>query len=216
MGLVNTNQSPRRYISSSVTSHACSQLSSSRLLFTVQYLLRVSSIAAFVVSPAGQVSESDYTEDVRMSARRADKEEKPPPATGPGSRVVALPDRIKRHLIPRTSGIKGYELHYSTTSVRALPEELYKNEELMYTVRRLDAPNNRLKRLPETIGDLEGLESIDVQNNSITSLPGTICDLQSLSYLDVSKNAIRKLPAGLDRAAALAELRASNNRHCCS
>jgi len=67
-------------------------------------------------------------------SRRPTTGDKPPPPTGPGSRVVALSDVVKRHVIPiTTSGITsgGYELRYSTLSVRALPKELFANEELM-------------------------------------------------------------------------------------
>ena len=38
------------------------------------------------------------------------KDEKPIPAVGPGSRVSALPDQIKRHIVARIEGSKGYDL----------------------------------------------------------------------------------------------------------
>lgn len=151
------------------------------------------------------------TKGIRMPGRRP-KEDKPPPPTGPGSRVEALPDVIRRHVIPITSGLHGFELRFSTSSVRSLPAEICENEELMNSTYLLDAPNNRLKRLPQTIGDLECLESIDVSNNAISSLPASLADLQSLSYLDVSNNSLRSLPSGLGRAPALTDVRASNNR----
>ena len=42
------------------------------------------------------------------------KDDKPLPAVGPGSRVVALPDQIKRHVVARQAGSKGYDLKVST------------------------------------------------------------------------------------------------------
>jgi len=108
--------------------------------------------------------------------------------------------------------VKGYELRYSTTSSKSLPEELYKNEELQNTARLLEAPNNKIKKVPYEIGDLSALQTIDLHNNIIAKLPASICKLPSLSMLDVSANGLRSLPATLGRAPALTEVRAAGNR----
>lgn len=189
-----------------------------------------------------------------MPGRRP-KDEKPPPPMGPGSRVVALPPAVRRHVMPILSmtpipddkdddnrknnndeetgpgsdngtgnkspvtkrkpvpaAVKGYELRFSTTSSKSLPEEFYKNEELQNTARLLDAPNNRIKRVPKEIGDLNALQTIDLHNNIIAKLPASIGKLPSLNLLDVSANGLRSLPATLGRSPALTEVRASGNR----
>src|SRR5688572_11234119 len=101
----------------------------------------------------------------RMRMRK--KEEKPPPPIGPGSKVVALPFHVKRHVVTRPQGPTGnlFELNFSTTSSKSLPLEVYKNEELMNFTRRLDAQNNRIKKLPRSISALQRLEHIDLSNN---------------------------------------------------
>jgi len=70
-----------------------------------------------------------------MTSRRK-KDEKPIPPVGVGSKVIALSQHVRRHIVPITYGrVNGFELRFSTTSARALPEEIYKNEEIMNTAR---------------------------------------------------------------------------------
>lgn len=214
-----------------------------------------------------------------MPGVRRRKDNKPIPATGPGSRVISLPHVVRRHCIPilsitpepsdddeednvdilspsgddgHSSGqkgisqddtaadsqdhqqdqsppvspaatpppkkprkppvIKGYELRYSTTSSKAIPEEFYKNEELQNVARLLDAPNNRFRKLPAEIGQLSALETINVHNNSISKLPASVGRIPVLRSLDISSNTLKSLPAAMSHASALTEVRASHNR----
>ena len=80
-------------------------------------------------------------------SRGRKKDEKPIPPTGPGSRVSALPDSIKRFIKPRTEKVVGLNLMWSTTSVKQLPKEIYENEEVLNFARTYDAENNRIKKV---------------------------------------------------------------------
>lgn len=51
-------------------------------------------------------------------------------------------------------------------------------------------PNNKLKRLPESIGELQNLQSLVLNNNEIKELPETIANAARLSEINVSSNSI--------------------------
>lgn len=59
------------------------------------------------------------------SRGRRKKEEKPPPMAGPGSKVVALPFHVKRHIKSTQWGpTNRFDLDFNTTSKKKLPEEV--------------------------------------------------------------------------------------------
>ena len=149
-----------------------------------------------------------------MSAGKSGKkkDDKPPPAVGPGSKIVSLPKDVKRHIIPRGEGKKAVDLRWSTTSIKAIPSELYKNEEVTDFARILEFPNNRIKKLPKAVSTMGELERIELQNNILSTIPASVSKLKSLNYLDISNNNVRSLPATIHKATGLAEIRASGNR----
>ena len=141
-----------------------------------------------------------------MSASKGKKkDDKPPPATGPGSKVKSLPPDIRRHILPRPDGVPGYDLRWSTTSIKNLPKEVFLNEEITETAKHLEASNNRIKKLPGTISTLKDLEVIDLKNNIMSSLPGALTKLKALRSIDVSGNTIKKLPGTMHKAAELVD-----------
>ncbi|KAJ8310463.1 hypothetical protein KUTeg_012328 [Tegillarca granosa] len=83
-----------------------------------------------------------------MSAKRRKKDEKPPPATGPGSKIISLPDPVKKYIKPLPDS-KYKFLNFSTSNFKSLPVEIYDNEELSLLAVKFNAENNRLKRLTE-------------------------------------------------------------------
>ena len=140
-----------------------------------------------------------------MSARRKKKDEKPPPAIGPGSKIIALPDPLKKH-VKRVGDTKKVHLKFGTCNYKSLPIEIYNNEELSQFTVRFTAENNRLKRLPKAISALENLEYIDIQNNALTAFPGSVAKLKKLQLLNIENNAIKKLPPPIHKATGLTKL----------
>ena len=53
---------------------------------------------------------------------------------------------------------------------------------------------NKLRKLPDSIGNLKNLIFLSVQDNLLESLPDSICDLDSLEVLNIAKNKITQLP----------------------
>jgi len=97
---------------------------------------------------------------------------------GPGSKVVALTPQLRRHITQRMVGrkknIKAFDMSFNTVLIKKLPEEIFKNEELVDHARRFEAPNNRLKKLPKDVGVWTELEHLDVHHNQLKRF-GVIC-----------------------------------------
>lgn len=64
-------------------------------------------------------------------------------------------------------------------------------------LRVLNASNNKLNALPESIGQLTNLMELDVSCNEITALPRQIVQLKSLRELNVHRNLLCVLPEDL-------------------
>ncbi|KAI3355856.1 hypothetical protein L3Q82_004226 [Scortum barcoo] len=64
-------------------------------------------------------------------------------------------------------------------------------------LRVLNASNNKLVSLPETIGQLQGLMELDISCNEITALPRHIGRLKALRELNVRRNLLCVLPEDL-------------------
>lgn len=103
-------------------------------------------------------------------------------------------------------------LNFSTANMKSLPIEIYDNEELSALVVQFNAENNRLKKLPKSLANLENLEYITVRNNTMNSFPASVSRMKKLVTLDVTNNAIKKLPPAIHKASALTTLLAPNNR----
>jgi Leucine-rich repeat (LRR) protein len=59
-------------------------------------------------------------------------------------------------------------------------------------IRALNLSKNGLKSLPETIGNLAGLETLDLSKNVLDTLPDSIGNLQALKRLDITENHFKK------------------------
>ncbi|KAG6528222.1 hypothetical protein ZIOFF_010373 [Zingiber officinale] len=76
----------------------------------------------------------------------------------------------------------------------------------LFLLKYLSLRNNfRLRRLPDSIGDLQNLEFLDIRGTQIYKLPNTIVKLQNLVYL-LSDVRIIQLPKGIRRLKKLRTL----------
>ena len=81
------------------------------------------------------------------------------------------------------------------------------------TLRMLDLGHNELTRVPEALGDLDGLtDFLYLHDNRLTSLPSSLGRLTKLRYLNISENSFTALPEAVSGMANLIELRASGNQ----
>jgi hypothetical protein len=80
-------------------------------------------------------------------------------------------------------------------------------------LRMLDLGHNQLTRVPDALGDLEGLtDFLYLHDNRLTSLPSSLARLTKLRYLNISENAFEIIPESVCAMASLTELRASDNQ----
>ena len=148
-----------------------------------------------------------------------DPREKPIPVMGPGSRIIALAPQIKRFIEHKIYPVKGsytkkepgIDLSFNTILLKKLPKEIYKNEEIGWLAKRLDAPNNKLKSLPGAVAVMTGLRRLDFHHNKLKRLPNALGKLEDLEYLDCSDNVMKRLPNSLHKT-ALVDLIAHTNK----
>jgi Leucine-rich repeat (LRR) protein len=75
------------------------------------------------------------------------------------------------------------------------------------TLQVLNISSNRLKLLPDSIGQLERLRVLNTSSNHLKALPDSIGNLKWLQHLDLHDNQhLTVLPAALARATRLKEI----------
>jgi Leucine-rich repeat (LRR) protein len=75
------------------------------------------------------------------------------------------------------------------------------------TLQVLNVSSNQLKRLPDSIGQLERLCVLNTSSNHLQALPDSIGNLKCLQRLDIQDNKhLKALPATLARATRLKEM----------
>ena len=70
---------------------------------------------------------------------------------------------------------------------------------------------NRSKALPDTLGELDGLEELDLGRNGISAVPQQVATLRGLKKLSLDYNAIREIPAFVGELPNLRELSVNAN-----
>ncbi len=100
------------------------------------------------------------------------------------------------------------ELDLSNIGFSELPESL---SELLL-LRSLKIGNNRLRALPEWLGQFTQLRWLDLSNNQLSTLPDSLVLLTQLRSLKLSNNRLTLLPEWLGQFTHLQELELSENR----
>ncbi|MBS0224600.1 MAG: leucine-rich repeat domain-containing protein [Proteobacteria bacterium] len=81
------------------------------------------------------------------------------------------------------------------------------------TLRMLDLGHNKLRRLPDSLGDIEGLSDfLYLHDNQLAMLPLSLMGLKRLRYLNISENEFEVLPEAVTGMVGLIELRVTDNR----
>lgn len=99
-------------------------------------------------------------------------------------------------------------LHIQKNKIKALPENIGDNALLI----ELFASDNKLEKLPKSIGKLTNLEGLNVSTNFLRTLPTELWLLSSLQMLSVGTNIIEELSISIKNLYNLRWLDASYNR----
>jgi Leucine-rich repeat (LRR) protein len=80
-------------------------------------------------------------------------------------------------------------------------------------LRMLDLGHNKLRRLPDSLGAIEGLSDfLYLHDNELAALPSSLMGLKRLRYLNISENEFEALPDAVTGMESLIELRVTDNR----
>jgi adenylate cyclase len=79
------------------------------------------------------------------------------------------------------------------------------------SLRYLRLDHNRIRHIPDQVGDLQCLISLSCSNNQLAALPSTIGRLQKLEVLDTHNNSIGDVPATIWNCASLIHINFTSN-----
>lgn len=79
-------------------------------------------------------------------------------------------------------------------------------------LRTIDATNNKIRSLPDTLATLSHLQRLVLASNVISSLPDSLAELSSLRLLNLDSNALTHLPDSLGSLSRLDSLSVANNK----
>lgn len=97
----------------------------------------------------------------------------------------------------------------SKASVSCFPRAIL---QLSTVMRSLDLSYNKLKRIPDVIGELQNLRHLILNNNQLIELPNELGKLVRLESLVLHDNQLQQLPVTLDQLIALRKFNAARNR----
>ena len=74
----------------------------------------------------------------------------------------------------------------------------------MFIFQVLHLNHNKLKKIPESIGNLQMLQTLNLSHNSLKDLPDTLSNLSRLKTFDITYNPkLKKLPKNLAKCHAI-------------
>ena len=108
----------------------------------------------------------------------------------PNSIEIKLIDKNLEDISPLMGFIKTEEFSLMGNKIKEIPEAIGNLINLKY----LFLHNNQIEEIPEAIGNLIGLKYLSFQNNLITIIPNSIGRLSNLKILDLADNKIEEIP----------------------
>jgi len=75
----------------------------------------------------------------------------------------------------------------------------------------LNAESNKLKNIPDSIGNLNSLKELNISNNNITNIPDNIGNMIKLETLNANHNYIKTLPDSMGKLTSLQKLDLGDN-----
>ncbi|KAJ0005150.1 hypothetical protein NQD34_011363 [Periophthalmus magnuspinnatus] len=100
------------------------------------------------------------------------------------------------------------ELDLSRNQIENIPNNIGDFQSLKV----LDVHSNKLKSIPEAMGNLKNLEHLNLSNNFINTLPSTVGSLTHLKVFNVGLNHLDFLPTSMEKLKNLEELGLFDNQ----
>lgn len=95
------------------------------------------------------------------------------------------------------------------SNIKEMPRSLTK---LANSLRSIDLSGNKIREMPEFIGEFVSLKHLIFENNLLMSLPSEIGRLIKLETLTLSNNRLTSLPEDINRLSALRNVNLSSNQ----
>eukprot|EP00184_Porphyridium_aerugineum_P005084 CAMPEP_0184696272 /NCGR_PEP_ID=MMETSP0313-20130426/3623_1 /TAXON_ID=2792 /ORGANISM="Porphyridium aerugineum, Strain SAG 1380-2" /LENGTH=513 /DNA_ID=CAMNT_0027154869 /DNA_START=244 /DNA_END=1781 /DNA_ORIENTATION=- len=92
-----------------------------------------------------------------------------------------------------------YAIDLSRNHISSIPEELFKEAQLLRNIQSLNLSNNNLTELPDSLVHLNNLTSLDISHNKLSKLPRCVFKMKKLEYLNVGWNNLQILPHDIFR-----------------
>lgn len=109
------------------------------------------------------------------------------PQMGPGSKIKALIDALKKNLIIAENKKQKYLIiDFTNIGFKYLPMEICKNEEVCELAAVFFLQFNKLKHLPDNICNLKFLRYMDMRNNNMSFIPAVFFQCIFLEYVSIS------------------------------
>ncbi len=117
-------------------------------------------------------------------------------------------NKTKEGTIPKEIALfKNLEiLQAKNEYLKDLPETLFS----LVKLQNLDLSHNKLEQIDDKIAKLKNLKILDISNNNLNNLPDSLCNLNEIERLNVDYNQLKKLPP-LESLSKLDSLSAYNN-----
>ncbi|MFT6923043.1 MAG: leucine-rich repeat protein SHOC2 [Crocinitomicaceae bacterium] len=87
-----------------------------------------------------------------------------------------------------------YGLSLSKMRLDSVPEELSKFQNLIH----LDLSKNKLRELPNFIGDMSKITILNLEKNKFTSMPNELCRMKNVERLILNRNFLGTLPSCIE------------------
>ena len=90
-------------------------------------------------------------------------------------------------------------------------EDYWEDGKLVSRITEIRYDNQAIKKIPNSIADLDSLRWLELQNNQIEIIPGYIGSLKNLQYFTIFQNNITELPPQIGYLSSLEVLKISEN-----
>lgn len=91
-------------------------------------------------------------------------------------------------------------------------EQLPRNKNVLWSLQKLDLENNKLTKIPKSIGHLSNLHFLFLNTNQLTEIPEFICNLTNLKLLGFQDNLLTEIPDFISNLTNLTMFGLSGNK----
>ncbi len=121
--------------------------------------------------------------------------------------------QIQTHLLPLPKNTAWMDEIFAWANENKISkEQLPQNKKILWSLRKLDLENNKLTKIPESVGNLSNVHFLYLNKNQLTEIPEFICNLTNLKLLGFQDNLLTDIPDFISNLTNLTMLGLSGNK----